>query len=119
MNSNSNAQETPVGMKLPDEIIPELARQVKDARLLLNFMLAERPLSASEAAPDVSVPDDVMAAINEAESAIAGKEPTVDIRTKFENAYQRLVRLAKPITADSLKATSEEYAEPRRILGWK
>ena len=111
------------------------AHAVKDARMLLDFMVNERPMSVKEESQNVRVPENVITAIAGAEQIIAKRlnNPTtattqseqtdgasleVKTRVEFDSAYQQLTLLAKPVTVTSLKATDANFGRRWGILSW-
>lgn len=99
----------------------EFAGLCADARLLLSFMLGDRSMSAPPERADVTVDEETITAINAAEDALSrGESPPAATRAQLEIAYQELVKLARPVTATSLKATSRahgrKFALSRAVL---
>lgn len=80
-----------------------LAREVDDARRLLDYAVGK-----GLAVPDTSIGD--------IETASAWQwPPTVAQRVAFELAYRDLVHSLSPVTADTLRATSDDPADGRTV----
>jgi hypothetical protein len=87
-------------------------REVDDARLMLDFAVS----SGFKSADDRKVPDEIILAINRAEDLLATEGgPAAPARAELEKAYRDLSLLVAPVTADSLKATSQAYGSPSWI----
>jgi len=80
--------------------------EVMDAKLVLEFAVA----SGFRTADGRKLDDATIAAIKKAEDMAApGKLPPADARTEFEKAYRDLTLLMAPITAETLRATSDDH----------
>ena len=82
-------------------------REVEDARLLLEFAVAT----------GCSIPDPLILAIKEAADTAREVLPPAQTRSEFEKAYRDLVIVMLPVTADTLRATSDAHGRPARFLG--
>jgi len=81
--------------------------EVMGASLVLEFAVA----SGFKTADGRKLDDATIAAIKKAEEMIEpDKLPPADARTEFEKAYRDLTLLVAPITAETLRATSQEFA---------
>jgi hypothetical protein len=82
--------------------------EVADATLLLDFAIS----SGFTTADGRKVDDELVNAIKHAQD-LAGKPdlPGADERAAFERAYRDLAQLLAPVTADTLKATSDDYGQ--------
>jgi hypothetical protein len=81
-----------------------LAPACSDAGLLIMHLMRA----------GVTVTPETLAAIEDAQAADA----TADARTKFLMAYGELAKLAAPVTAESLRACSNECATPWKRWPW-
>lgn len=80
--------------------------EVMDAKLVLEFAVA----SGFTTADGRKLDDATIAAIKKAEDAIdPNTPPPAADRTAFEIAYRDLMLLVAPITAETLRATSDDY----------
>jgi hypothetical protein len=79
-------------------------QEVTDAALLLNYAIS------SGAPTDRKIDDELIVAIERAQDFAAGSEiPKAEDRARFESAYRDLALLLRPVTVETLKATSEEH----------
>ena len=80
--------------------------EVLDAKLVLEFAVA----SGFKTADGRKLDDATIAAIKKAEDVAApDKLPGLGDRTEFEKAYRDLTLLVAPITAETLRATSDDH----------
>lgn len=80
--------------------------EVGDATLLLDFAIA----TGFATADGRKVDDELVNAIKLAQDLVGKPDlPSAEDRAAFERAYRDLARLLTPVTADTLKATSDEY----------
>lgn len=81
-------------------------REVSDAKMVLEYAVA----SGFTTADGRKLDDATITAIKKAEEAAApDKLPSLEDRTEFEKAYRDLTLLMAPITAETLRATSDDF----------
>jgi len=81
-------------------------REVSDARMVLEYAVA----SGFTTADGRKLGDATIAAIKKAEDAAApDRLPGLEDRTEFAKAYRDLTLLVAPITAETLRATSDDF----------
>src|SRR5438477_5245601 len=66
----------------------------------------------------VTIKPETLAAIEEAQATDATQSLTADTQTKFLVAYSEVAKLASPVTAESLRACSDECAAPWKGWPW-
>jgi len=77
--------------------------EVADASLMLDFVVG----NGISGPNDRKLDDDLITAIKRAQDVAAGSEtPNADERANFEIAYRELAIFLRPVTAETLKATS-------------
>ena len=93
--------------ELPDRELERYKQEISDAQLLLEFAIAQ---SSAVRDNPVVVRDALVAAVKEAENQLLAREmPSPEVRTNFELAYRNLSQLVAPVTAQTLRDTSDEY----------
>jgi len=94
----------------PSGDVERFHREVKEARELLEFAIAEGR----------AVPDRLIAAIKKAEEFLRSRAlPTPDERTTFEQAYRDLVQFLAPVTVHTLRATSDAHGRKVFPIAWR
>jgi hypothetical protein len=87
----------------------EFQREIQDAKLLLDFAVANAK----------SVAEELIASIKKAETWLTTVAlPPEGDRTAFEAAYRNLTQVLAPVTAETLKATSDAPAYGRKAFLW-
>jgi len=87
--------------------------EVKDATLVLDYATANGVLGTGGRKLD----DDLITRIKAAQDLIvSGKPPSAEERATFEQAYRDLAIFVSPVTAETLKATSEDFAVTSRLF---
>ncbi len=95
----------------------EFRQEVKDARLLLDFVIAQRP-ALDDPQASLPVDDKIITAIKTIETQLLEPGlPPQDARIAFEAAYRDLAIIAKPVTARSLRDTSDQFGWASLLTG--
>lgn len=89
--------------------------QVAEATLMLDFAISGGP----SVAEGRKIDDEILAKITKAQDLCAQADlPPAEARAEFEGAYRDLSTTISPVTAETLKATSENYAIHSFLFTW-
>jgi hypothetical protein len=89
--------------------------EVQAARELLEFAIA----TGREAKGGRGLSDSALTALHAAEHTLyEGKSPSPEQRLAFECAYRELALFTAPVTAETLRATSDDYGRRIWLLTW-
>ena len=77
---------------------PSLTPSCSDADLLVTYLMRE----------GVTIKPEILAAIEQGQAADPTHSPAPDAKTNFLAAYSELAKLAAPVSAESLRASSDE-----------
>src|SRR5687767_14918756 len=82
-------------------------KEIQDAQLLLDFALTQ---SGSVREAPIAVSDALVSAVKSAENQLLlDAYPPPAVRAKFEIAYRDLAQLVSPVTAKTLRDTSDAF----------
>jgi hypothetical protein len=93
--------ETPTAKNLEEKFKQEVA----DATLLLDYAVARGVTGPNDRKIDI----DLINAIKHAQDLAKDELPSAEERANFDAAYRDLALFTNPVTAETLKATSDDY----------
>ena len=85
-----------------------LAPACSDAELLVTYLMQE----------GATIKPETLAAIEQGKSLDPAVPTSADAKTKFFAAYSELAKLAAPVSAESLRASSDECGTPWKRFPW-